>query len=313
MSDKLPMYVDVDSTIADTVRFVLLLHAKETGEVVGIEEIKDYSGLAAIGGFERFMEYYREAWTRYWDKIPMTEPGLPKIFEILRKIYDIRFVTDRPDEAFDGLYEWLRVKGLSEDPEDEVIEASVGERLGLAYHDDAILVDDYPYLVCRDGEAVYDGIIEQEFGDGEEMDVEFEFWFWRRVRIYLRPWNRDGAVKGGIGFTWDRWRELMPGHERFVEIQDEHLLLHAKKNSDYSYEYPLANLMACSQMGIPPWIGVAIRLGDKMARLRTLAYKRMRGVPQMVKDETIKDVFDDIAVYAILGRIVYEQEERILG
>ena len=316
MSDKLPMYIDVDSTLADTVSFILLLHAKETGEVVGLNDIKDYMELSAIGGFERFMDYYREAWMKYWDKIPLVEQNLPEILNKLREVYDIVFVTDRPYETMDGLYNWLESRGLCShgEPLLKVIPASVEERLKKAFEMDAILIDDYPYVKYKksdngDVDIVYDDVIIDAFGldDEDKYDLEFEFWFWRKVKIHLRPWNAYDAVKAEIDFTWDRWRELLPGHERFAEIQDEHLLLHARKNSDYSYDYPLANLMACSQMGVPPWIGVAIRLGDKMARLRTLAYKTMAGVPQMVKDETIKDVFDDIAVYAILGRIVYEE------
>lgn len=312
MNDRLKLYVDVDSTIADTISLVLKLHAKETGEIVGINEIQDYKELHAIGGLSKFMEYYRMAWIEYWNKIQMTEPNLPNIFKNLRRIFEIIFVTDRPKETMNGLYNWLEVNGLVEcDAEEEVLRVDVRERVEIAISEEAILVDDYPFLEFREyeegDEVIYDKAIEDLFVEGDEVDLDSEFWLWNRLRIYLRPWNYYDALKAELDFTWDRWRELLPGDERFVKTQDELLFLHARKNSDYSYGYPLANLMSSSQMGIPPWIGVAIRLGDKMARLRSLAYKRMKGVPQMIKEETVKDVFDDIAVYAILGRILFKE------
>ena len=71
------------------------------------------------------------------------------------------------------------------------------------------------------------------------------------------------------------------GFKRFREIQDEQFNLHKKKNHDYAAkEYKLSRLASFCKQGV-----------------------------LMVKDEKIEDTLNDIAVYAILARIIYEQSK----
>lgn len=96
------------------------------------------------------------------------------------------------------------------------------------------------------------------------------------------------------------------GHPRFYEILDLLAELHDRKNHDYSNDGdPMSNLRQCEDMGIPAWQGVVVRLTDKMDRLKTYAKKGQF----KVKGEGIKDTFEDMAVYAILGLILFEEDE----
>jgi hypothetical protein len=91
--------------------------------------------------------------------------------------------------------------------------------------------------------------------------------------------------------------------ERFNEIVKEMVELHNKKNRDYAGSEYLSNFMMCERyVGVPAWIGCVIRLSDKMARIMNLA----KAEEVSVGDETITDTLMDLAVYAIITRILYE-------
>jgi len=91
--------------------------------------------------------------------------------------------------------------------------------------------------------------------------------------------------------------------ERFHEIVKEMVELHDRKNRDYAGGEYLSNFMMCEKhMGFPAWKGCIIRLSDKMSRLMTIA----RNDEIAVSDETVADTLTDLAVYAIITRILYE-------
>ncbi len=76
--------------------------------------------------------------------------------------------------------------------------------------------------------------------------------------------------------------------------------LHDKKSADCGVDQdPFANLRMCKMAGIEPWEGVVIRMGDKYSRLCTA----MRGT---LRNEGVEDAFLDMAVYSILGLILYK-------
>lgn len=81
-----------------------------------------------------------------------------------------------------------------------------------------------------------------------------------------------------------------------------------KKNNDYAGEQPTdvyKNLRACSQFGVPPKVGVMVRLSDKFARIGTLLNQEAA-----VKDEAIEDTIDDAINYlAILKSILKNKIE----
>jgi len=94
--------------------------------------------------------------------------------------------------------------------------------------------------------------------------------------------------------------------ERFNEIVKEMVELHDRKNHDYAGSEYLSNFLMCEKyIGVPAWIGCIIRLSDKMARIMNIA----RTDEISVSDETITDTLTDLAVYAIITRILYENSK----
>jgi hypothetical protein len=94
------------------------------------------------------------------------------------------------------------------------------------------------------------------------------------------------------------------GHKRFYELLDLMADLHSKKNADYcGNKDPLANLKLCRMMGVDPFVGCVVRLGDKFSRLCSFVEKGYLEV----KDEKITDTLLDNAVYSLLAIILLEE------
>jgi len=91
------------------------------------------------------------------------------------------------------------------------------------------------------------------------------------------------------------------GHPKFYKIVEELCDLHSWKSKSYGKkDDPLFNLRLFG------WRGVVVRLGDKFCRL-----KNFYDNPDMkLPDETIIDAFNDMSIYAALGRILYEEENK---
>jgi hypothetical protein len=97
----------------------------------------------------------------------------------------------------------------------------------------------------------------------------------------------------------------MPGDPRFHAMLDEMGKLHDKKQEDYGTDSdPFANVRASREFGVAPWIGALIRLNDKVTRLKQFAMKGK------LANESARDSMLDIAVYAIITYILYEEEEK---
>ena len=93
--------------------------------------------------------------------------------------------------------------------------------------------------------------------------------------------------------------------QRFDEIVKEMMDLHDRKNRDYAGTDYLSNFLMCERMGIPAWKGSLIRLSDKLSRLMNIA----KTDEISVSDETVVDTLTDLAVYAIITRILYENSK----
>src|SRR3990167_5855584 len=93
-----------------------------------------------------------------------------------------------------------------------------------------------------------------------------------------------------------------PKSQRFHDILQELGALHDKKQRDYGRDDdPFANVRASNELGIEPWVGAMVRLTDKVRRLQTLA---RRG---QLANEAAEDSFRDIAVYAVIAAVLYEE------
>jgi len=92
------------------------------------------------------------------------------------------------------------------------------------------------------------------------------------------------------------------GDPRFHALLEEIGKLHDKKQLDYGREHdPFANVRASDDFGVPGWIGALIRANDKMRRLQ----KAARG--GALANESVEDSFMDLAVYALIGLILYRE------
>ena len=97
----------------------------------------------------------------------------------------------------------------------------------------------------------------------------------------------------------------MSGDSRFHELLKEIGDLHNKKQADYGTDAdPFANVRASQEFGVAPWIGALVRLNDKVVRLKQFA---RRGA---LANESAKDSMMDIAVYALIALVLYEEEKR---
>ena len=92
------------------------------------------------------------------------------------------------------------------------------------------------------------------------------------------------------------------GDIRFNRILDELRRLHDLKQQDYGTPAdPLRNVRGSTDWGIPAWVGTMVRAQDKIKRLQTLAIKGT------LANEKAEDAFLDLAVYAIIGLILFRE------
>lgn len=102
--------------------------------------------------------------------------------------------------------------------------------------------------------------------------------------------------------------ERHPNSARFHALLAEAAELHDRKQADYGAgDDPFANVRASEDWGIAGWVGAMVRLNDKVKRLQSLATKG-----HLVNEAAI-DSFMDIAVYAVIARVLYEEEHELHG
>lgn len=92
-----------------------------------------------------------------------------------------------------------------------------------------------------------------------------------------------------------------PNSARFHSILKELGELHDRKQLDYGKgNDPFANIRGSAEWGIPAWVGAMVRANDKIKRLQTFAVKGS------LANEGAIDSFNDLAVYAVIGRVLFE-------
>lgn len=101
-----------------------------------------------------------------------------------------------------------------------------------------------------------------------------------------------------------------PNSARFHEILKELGDLHDRKQADYGTDAdPFANVRASERFGIPAWAGSLLRANDKMARLQTYIRKLITKGSADLKNESAEDSMRDLAVYAIIALVLFEQQK----
>ena len=96
-----------------------------------------------------------------------------------------------------------------------------------------------------------------------------------------------------------------PSSLRFHDILYKLGRLHDKKQKDYgTAEDPFNNIRASArEWGMEPWVGAMLRASDKVRRLHKFA------ATGALANESVIDAFDDLAVYAVIARVMYEEGE----
>lgn len=93
-----------------------------------------------------------------------------------------------------------------------------------------------------------------------------------------------------------------PDSARFHELIREIAALHDQKQKDYGRDNdPFANVRASEGWGIQPWVGALLRMSDKVKRLQAFANNGI------LHNESAEDSMRDIAVYALIALVLYEQ------
>ncbi len=111
--------------------------------------------------------------------------------------------------------------------------------------------------------------------------------------------NRTDALIEDLHATSERH----PASARFHEILTGLGELHDRKQQDYGRDQdPFANVRSSVDFGVDGWVGALIRLNDKIRRLQSMALKGH------LVNESAVDSFRDIAVYAIIAMVLYEQQ-----
>jgi len=96
-----------------------------------------------------------------------------------------------------------------------------------------------------------------------------------------------------------------PLTKRIHKLFDESSVLFDRKNQDYAKETdPFHNVRSANSWGVDPWVGVMIRLEDKVHRLHTFAKKKK------LNNESAQDSLRDISVYALIALALYEEQSR---
>jgi hypothetical protein len=89
----------------------------------------------------------------------------------------------------------------------------------------------------------------------------------------------------------------------FKAVAEEAVALHDKKNKDYGTEAdPYYNVRSSQEFGIPAWLGVYIRMNDKMTRVKAFARKGN------LENESLRDSLLDLFVYAGIALDLYDEE-----
>ena len=124
--------------------------------------------------------------------------------------------------------------------------------------------------------------------------------------------REDGLVtiEGAfIGFdSDDYWKdaELIKsaclGHPRFLALLDQLRAMHLAKSADYgTAEDIFSNFRGSAALGVAPWVGAMIRAKDKVRRIESFVGNGT------LKNEPLMDSFLDLASYALIAAVLFEE------
>lgn len=127
----------------------------------------------------------------------------------------------------------------------------------------------------------------------------------RSTEQWYDPQDED-SPKPLIGDSLLASSDVHPTSQQFFDLCDALKEMHRRKSRDYgcpSGTDPLANIRNGAKfVGIPSWKAAMVRLSDKVTRLATF------NATGTLHNEGVIDTLEDLASYAILARLLYEEE-----
>jgi hypothetical protein len=105
----------------------------------------------------------------------------------------------------------------------------------------------------------------------------------------------------------EKFRSFAKSHPDRFALMTKMVEIQVAKGHDYSGQQvdDLQNLRESEKLGIPGWLGIFLRMGDKWARLSNFAKSR----ELKVKDENVEDTLLDLSIYALLGIILWRESK----
>lgn len=102
-----------------------------------------------------------------------------------------------------------------------------------------------------------------------------------------------------------------PNSQRYHDRLEMWGDLHDRKQRDYGSDSdPFANIRGgAAEIGLPAWIGCAIRMRDKMQRILTAARQHIETGEVSMANESLVDSFDDLGIYSGIGAVLLEEED----
>lgn len=104
------------------------------------------------------------------------------------------------------------------------------------------------------------------------------------------------------------WNKCQPlpaagaGHPRFLALLDQLREMHLSKSSDYgTTEDIFSNFRGSASLNVSPWVGAMIRAKDKVRRIESFIKNGN------LKNEPLKDSFLDLASYALIAAVLFEE------
>jgi hypothetical protein len=176
-------------------------------------------------------------------------------------------------------------------------------------------IDNKAVLADGDFEATLDRVLDVLNPPAKFTDLMKEYQKWMTAEAFgideeprLLPSLKKALDKPSVfadtaNIGGDRALTRHPSSERFHEILQELGRLHDEKSIGYgTSEDPLANCRASERWGVPGWVGTMVRASDKVQRLQSFVQKGS------LPFESIEDSLRDLAVYAVIALVLFEQE-----
>jgi len=120
-------------------------------------------------------------------------------------------------------------------------------------------------------------------------------------------------LTGEPGWPYDTMHFTLKqsGSPEFITVLEGIKELHQSKSRDYGTNAdPLANIKGSEAFGLPSWIGVSIRIQDKMFRIQSAVQQYLEFGTVSMSHDSLEDDFKDICSYGAIGVVEVQRWER---